>query len=128
MDQRKRVIYIGSSQAEVNELPDAVREDVLDDLAFVAIGRRNVPVDAIQMVGEFSGVMELRKPYDDNTYRTFYVAKWSTGIYVLYSHIKKSNENREMTPQDRKRLARRLSVAKQTHEQLSAKKRKGNRR
>ena len=87
MDQTKRLIYIGSSQSEVNDLPESVREDVLDDLAAVAIGRRHVPVDAIQMVGEFSGVMELRKPFDDNTCRTSYVAKWSTGIYVLYSRI-----------------------------------------
>ena len=108
----KPVVWIGSSYKDLKTFPRAVQKDAGYALWLAQRGEKH---DKTKPLKGFSGVMEIVSDYQTDTYRTIYVVKLGTRLYVLHAFQKKS-KRRIATPKKevdiiRKRLqqARRLA-------------------
>jgi len=69
--------------------------------------------------GVGSGVQELKIPYDTDTYRVVYVAKFSAAIFVLDAFKKKSPTGSKLPKNIEDRISSRYKEAKAHSKQLS---------
>lgn len=84
---QKPVLWVGSAQRALRELPSAVRKELGIDLERVQSGRMPRDWKAMSSVG--SGVFEIRVRVG-GAFRLMYIAKFTEGIYVLHVFQKKS--------------------------------------
>jgi phage-related protein len=87
VDEIREIVWIGSSQSDLRDFPDAVRREIgfALDRAQRGLTHRNA-----KPLRGFSGVFELASNYDRNTYRAVYAVKIGDEIYVLHCFQKKS--------------------------------------
>jgi phage-related protein len=117
----KPVVWIGSSLADLKELP----EEVQDDIGYVLGGVQQGEFDSsIKPLKGVSGVYEIRADYDANTYRTVYVVNLSDVIYVLHVFKKKSKRGSETPKQEIELIRARLKRALEDADEREKKKRK----
>ena len=90
------LVWIGNSRKNIREFPEQVRASVGYALQLVQAGE--TPVDAKIFKGVGSGVYEIVKRYDTDTYRVVYAVKIGENIYVLHAFQKKSKQGIK-TPQ-----------------------------
>jgi len=100
----KPVHWMGSSLADLCELPEEVRSEVGYSLYAAQLGDK--AMNAVPMVG-FGGakVLEVVIDEDGDTYRTIYTVKFLRAIYVLHVFQKKAKRG-IATPQPDIRLLR----------------------
>ncbi|WP_414564627.1 MULTISPECIES: type II toxin-antitoxin system RelE/ParE family toxin [unclassified Anabaena] len=90
------LVWIGDSLKNIRSFPEEVRASVGYALQLVQAGE--TPMDAKPLKGIGSGVYEIVKRYDTDTYRAVYAVKIGEKIYVLHAFQKKSKQGIK-TPQ-----------------------------
>jgi phage-related protein len=92
----RSVVWLGNSRKNIREFPQEVQKAVGYALQLVQAGE--TPLDAKPFKGVGSGVYEIVKRYDTDTYRAVYAVKIGEKIYVLHAFQKKSKKGIK-TPQ-----------------------------
>ena len=82
------LIWMGNSRKNIREFPTEVRLSVGYALQLVQAGE--TPLEAKPFKGVGSGVYEIVKRYDTDTYRAVYAVKIGETVYVLHAFQKKS--------------------------------------
>ncbi len=90
------LVWMGDSRRNIRSFPDEVQASVGYALQLVQAGE--TPADAKPFKGVSSGVYEISKRYDTDTYRSVYAVKIGEKIYVLHAFQKKSKQGIK-TPQ-----------------------------
>lgn len=90
------LVWMGDSLKNIRSFPEEVRVSVGYGLQLVQAGE--TPMDAKPFKGVGSGVHEIVKRYDTDTYRAVYAVKIGEKIYVLHAFQKKSKQGIK-TPQ-----------------------------
>lgn len=90
------VVWMGDARKNIRSFPDEVQTSVGYALQLVQAGE--TPSDAKPFKGVGSGVYEISKRYDTDTYRAVYAVKIGEKIYVLHAFQKKSKQGIK-TPQ-----------------------------
>jgi len=96
--------------------PEDVKDDIGYALHLVQIGE--TPRNAKPLTGaQFPGVsvMEIVQPYDSDTYRAVYTAKFEGVVYVLYCFQKKSKSGVSTPRQDINLILQRFKDARELH-------------
>jgi phage-related protein len=92
----RSLVWMGDSRKNIREFPEEVQKAVGYALQLVQAGE--TPLDAKPFKGVGSGVYEIVKRYDTDTYRAVYAVKIGEKIYVLHAFQKKSKKGIK-TPQ-----------------------------
>lgn len=88
MDFRERqLLWVGTSKEDLLAQPNEVKQAV--GYALHQVQHGVTPHNATSFSQGGSGVMEIKIPFDTDTYRTMYVAKLKKGVYILHSFQKK---------------------------------------
>ncbi|VXD15527.1 conserved hypothetical protein [Planktothrix serta PCC 8927] len=90
------LVWMGDSRQNIREFPETVRISIGYALQLVQAGE--TPLEAKPFKGVGSGVYEIIKRYDTDTYRAVYAVKIGEKIYVLHAFQKKSKKGIK-TPQ-----------------------------
>ncbi len=90
----KKIVYLGSSQKDIDGFPAKAKQRIITALTAVSAGLNLSPNDFKYMATVGTGVYELRIKAD-RQYRIFYVAKFEEALYILHAFVKKTQE----TPQ-----------------------------
>ena len=90
------LVWMGDSRKNIREFPEEVQKAVGYALQLVQAGE--TPMDAKPFKGIESGVYEIAKRYDTDTYRAIYAVKIGEKVYVLHAFQKKSKQGIK-TPQ-----------------------------
>ena len=85
---RRRLFYIASAEADLEDLPEEVREELLTELTIARLG--GTPPNMKPWKGCGSGVYELKKDHAGDTYRAVYLVRFKEAMYVLHVFQKKS--------------------------------------
>ena len=89
----KPIRWIGSSQNDLTNFPDAVRKKAGFQLRAVQSG--DTPSDFKPMPTVGLGVEEIRIRTQD-AYRIFYVARFAEAVYVLHAFQKKTQKTSKL--------------------------------
>jgi phage-related protein len=92
----RSLVWMGDSLGNIRAFPPEVRTAVGYALQLVQAGE--TPISAKPLKGVASGVYEIVKRYDTNTYRAIYAVKIGAKIYILHAFQKKSKQGIK-TPQ-----------------------------
>jgi phage-related protein len=84
------VFWMGSSWDDLMDFPEAMRREAGYQLSNVQFGIDPDDWAPMEQVG--SGSKEIRMRDKDGWYRVIYVAKFESGVYVLHSFQKKTNQ------------------------------------
>ncbi len=90
------LVWMGDSRQNIREFPEKVRISIGYALQLVQAGE--TPLEAKPFKGVGTGVYEIIKRYDTDTYRAVYAVKIGERIYVLHAFQKKSKKGIK-TPQ-----------------------------
>jgi phage-related protein len=90
------LVWMGDSLDNLREFPPEVRTAIGYALQLVQAGE--TPMSAKPFKGVASGVYEIVKRYDTDTYRAIYAVKIGEKIYILHAFQKKSKQGIK-TPQ-----------------------------
>ncbi len=110
--KKKTVDWIGSSLGDLKSFPTEAREAFGFDLWQIQRGETPRSAKALKGKG-LSGVTELRKRFDGNTYRTVYIAKLANKVYALHCFQKKSKSGIKTPQADIELIKTRLKIAVQ---------------
>lgn len=105
----KQLIWVGSSRADLKELPLEVQDSIGYSLYQAQLG--HFPDNAKHLIG-LNGVIEIIERFDKNTYRSVYATKLGDHIYVLHVFQKKSKSGIKTPKEDIELIKRRLQTAK----------------
>ena len=86
----KPLQFIGTSLDDLRAMPASVRHAIGLELLRVQCG--GMPLDFKPMPSVGAGAYEARIRDDSGAYRTIYVAKFSSAIYVLHAFQKKTQK------------------------------------
>ncbi|GAX43569.1 hypothetical protein NIES4075_45840 [Tolypothrix sp. NIES-4075] len=92
----RALVWMGDSRKNIRAFPEEVQKAVGYALQLVQSGE--TPLDAKPFKGVGSGVYEIVKRYDTDTYRAVYAVKIGQKVYVLHAFQKKSKKKIK-TPQ-----------------------------
>jgi phage-related protein len=90
------LVWMGDSRKNIREFSEDVQKSVGYALQLVQAGE--TPMEAKPFKGVASGVYEIVKRYDSETYRAVYAVKIGETVYVLHAFQKKSKRGIK-TPQ-----------------------------
>jgi phage-related protein len=114
----KPLYWIGSSLKDVTRFPVKVQRSVGFALSAAQYGGKHPA--AKPWKGEGSGVLEVVKDYDGDTYRAIYTVRFANAVYVLHAFQKKSPRGRETRQSDIALVRERLKVAQRDYEEKHA--------
>jgi phage-related protein len=107
----KRLAFVGSSQADLRDFPEAARRKAGFQLDRVQRGLE--PDDWKPMVTIGSGVCEIRVKEASGAFRLIYVATFAEAVFVLHAFQKKTQHTPtrdiELATARFKELARRMA-------------------
>ena len=106
----RSVIWMGSSKADISELPSPVKAAFGHRLSQVQQGKKPLDTKALPQFG--AGVLELRESFDRNAYRLMYVVSLKKAVYVLHAFNKKSKSGIGLPKPDADLIELRLKRAK----------------
>ena len=109
----KTAIFIGSSQKDIREFPEEVKEDI--GYALYRIQQAATPESVKRLKGLGSGVLEVIEDFDGGAYRAVYTIKFEEAVYVLHCFQKKSKQGSETPPRDLELIRQRLKMAEEHH-------------
>lgn len=107
----KDIRWAGSSKEDLSSFPEDVKEVFGFGLFQVQNGQ--TPVASKPLKGNLSGVYELKENYAGGTYRTVYIAKLETAVYVLHCFQKKAKSGIATPQKEIDLIAKRLQCAKE---------------
>jgi phage-related protein len=102
-------VWIGSSIADISELPNPVKASFGHRLGEVQRGM--TPLDTKPLPQFGSGVFELRERFDRTACRVMRVVALRKAVYVLHAFMKKSTSGIALTKPDADRIEPRLKRA-----------------
>lgn len=111
---RKNVQWLGSSQDDLREFPEEVRQVIGYALYLAQMGDKHEYAKPLKGFGG-AGVLEIIDDYDGNTYRAVYTVKFPEIIYVLHAFQKKSKQGISTPQQDIKLIRMRLRRAEEDY-------------
>lgn len=114
----KPLYWIGSSLKDIARFPVKVQRSVGFALSAAQYGGKHPA--AKPWKGEGSGVLEVVKDYDGDTYRAIYTVRFANAVYVLHAFQKKSPRGIETRQSDIALIRERLKVAQQDYEEKHA--------
>jgi len=116
--RNQRLYFHPAAEKDYKNLPAAVQDDAGHNLDRVQQGLQpQCKFGYLSGIG--SGVQELKIPYDTDTYRVVYVAKFSAGIFVLDAFNKKSPTGSKLPKHIQERISGRYEQAKEYSRHLS---------
>ncbi len=113
MDTVKPVIWIGSSRADLRDMPQQVRRDIGQALYAAQQGVTDPSAKPLKGFGG-TRVMEIVERYRTDAYRAVYTAHFADAVYVLHVFQKKSKRG-IATPKPDMNLIRRRFVGAAQH-------------
>lgn len=121
MEQKRQLVYLGSSQKDAKKLPDEVQELFAYALDVALKGGQHE--DAKPLMG-FHGrsVIEVVGDYRGNTYREVYTVRFEEVIYVLHIFQKKSKKGIATPKEDMELIKQRLKWAETLYKEKYGKK------
>jgi len=105
----KQLVWIGSSKADLKNLPEDVQDQMGYSLHEAQAGR--FPNSAKLLQG-FSGVYEIVVDFNKDTFRSVYAVKLDDRLYVLHVFKKKSKTGIKTPKEDIELIKNRLKQAK----------------
>lgn len=109
------LVWMGDSRKNIREFPDDVQKSVGYALQLVQAGE--TPMEAKPFKGVGSGVYEIVKRYDTDTYRAVYAVKIGEKVYVLHAFQKKSKQGIKTPQADIDLIKQRYKDAKEREKQ-----------
>jgi phage-related protein len=121
MEQKRQLVYLGSSQKDANKLPDEVQELFSYALDVALEGGQHE--DAKPLTG-FHGrsVIEVVGDYRGDTFREVYTVRFEEVIYVLHIFQKKSKKGIATPKEDMELIKQRLKWAETLYKEQYGKK------
>lgn len=104
--------WIGASLDDLKSFPTEAQETFGFELWLVQIGETPKSAKALKGKG-LHGVTELRKNFDGDTFRTVYIAKLASKVYILHCFQKKSKSGIKTPKADLELIKTRLKIAVQ---------------
>ena len=114
----KPFYWIGSSLKDITRFPVKAQRSVGFALSAAQYGGKHTA--AKPWKGEGSGVLEVVKDHDGDTYRAIYTVRFANAVYVLHAFQKKSPRGRETRQSDIALVRERLKVAQRDYEEKHA--------
>ncbi len=109
----KAIFFVGSSQRDIQEFPEEVKDDV--GYALYQVQRGVTPACIKPLRGFGPGVLEIIEDSREGTYRAVYTVKFNEAVYVLHCFQKKSKHGIETPPGDIELIRQRLKLAEEYH-------------
>ena len=121
MEQKRQLVYLGSSQKDSKKLPRDVQELFAYALDVALKGGQHE--DAKPLIG-FHGrsIIEVVGDYRGDTYREVYTVHFKEAIYVLHIFQKKSKKGITTPKEDMDLIKQRLKWAETLHKEQYGKK------
>ena len=104
---------MGSSQKDIQDFPENVKDDVGYALFQVQLGE--TPGCAKPLKGLGLGVLEIIEDFRGDTYRAVCTVKFDEVVYVLHCFQKKSKRSIETPPRDLYLIKQRLKRAEEDY-------------
>jgi phage-related protein len=101
---------MGDSKNELSSFPLEVKKAFGFALRLVQNGETPESAKPLPYYG--SGVFELKKSNDGNTYRTVYLIKLKKAVYVIDAFMKKSKTGKKIPKETKERIEERIATAK----------------
>jgi phage-related protein len=114
VDRLKPVVWIGSTRADLREMPRQVRRNIGQALYAVQQGERDPSAKPLKGFGG-TRVMEIVERYRTDAYRGVYTAHFADAIYVLHVFQKKSKRGIAMPRSDIDLIRQRFAEAERHH-------------
>lgn len=109
----KTIVFVGSSQKDIQDFPEEVKDDI--GYALYQVQRGAVPACAKTLKGLGTGVLEIIEDAREGTYRTVYTVKFDEAVYVLHCFQKKSKHGIETPQKDMELIRQRLKLSEEYH-------------
>lgn len=109
-DRLKPLHWIGSSLADLGDLPEPVRNTFGYALYIAQRGMRHDRAKPLKGFGG-AGVLEIVESHDGNAYRAVYTVKFAQAAYVLHVFQKKSKKGVATPTSDIDLIRKRLKAA-----------------
>lgn len=107
---------MGSSRKDFSFFPDEVKAEMGYALFLAQCGGRHRKAKTLKGGGD-AGVVEIVDDYRGDTFRTLYVVRFDTAIYVLHAFQKKSKSGIATPKADIRLIEQRLREAARLHEE-----------
>ena len=110
----KEIDFIGSSQRDIREFPEEVKDDIGYALFEVQKGGKPASAKPLKGFGG-AGVLEIIENFDGDTYRAVYTVKFQKVVYVLHCFQKKSKHGIKTPQHDIDLIKQRLKIAEEDY-------------
>jgi phage-related protein len=112
----KPVIWLGSSRADLRNMPQQVRRDIGQALYAAQQGVTDPSAKPLKGFGG-TRVMEIVERYKTDAYRAIYTTRFANAIYVLHVFQKKAKRGIETPKPDMDLIKWRLAEAERHHKE-----------
>ncbi len=109
----RKVLWVGSSKADLKRFPDAVLDRVGFAIYQAQTGLRHR--DAKPLKGLGSRVLQVAMRHGGDAYRAVYTVRFQFAVYVLHAFQKKAKRNIATPRKELDLVRRRLRTAEQHH-------------
>ncbi len=116
MDQKKPIIWIGSSKKDFMEFPHEVRTEMGHALYIAQKGDKHRDAKPLKGFGG-SSILEIVRSDGNGTYRTVYTVQMEEAVVVLHAFQKKSKTGIKTPKQDIQLVEQRLKSAQQKYKE-----------
>lgn len=106
----KRLDWIGSSHADLRDMPAEVQDDIGYALYLAQMGGKHNLAKPLRGFGG-AGVLEVVERHDGDAYRAVYTVKFAKAVYVLHVFQKKSKAGTATPRADMELIRQRLKLA-----------------
>lgn len=103
--------WLGSSLDDLSDFPADVKRAF--GFALREVQKGETPPSAAPLTQFGSGVYELKESHDGDAYRSVYVVKLKSAVFVLHAFKKKSKSGKAMPREDITVIEQRLKRAKE---------------
>jgi phage-related protein len=103
------LLWVGSSKRDYGNFPSRVQDGFGFELFLVQTGQH--PPSGKPLKGFGSGVVELIRDFDGDTYRAVYTVRFRAAVYMLHAFKKKSKRGAKTPQSDVELIRRRLKDA-----------------
>jgi phage-related protein len=112
----KPLVWLASSFKDFRDFPDDVKDEMGYALFLAQGGGRHRKAKTLKGVGH-AGVVEIVDDHRGDTFRTVYVVRFASAIYVLHAFQKKSKSGIATPKTDINLIEQRLREAQRLHEE-----------
>jgi phage-related protein len=115
--ENRQLVWVSSSQKDLEEFPDPVKETMLFALDLAKVGAKHGKAKPFK---GFSGssVLEIVQRGKDSTFRTLYTVEFKEAVFVLHCFKKKSTEGIKTPKKEIDLIYNRYKQAVDLHKKL----------